>query len=668
MRPRVSSLTSSFLLGLLLLLVDQDLLAQVIQPDSSLVRIDSLATDSTQNKIVLSWDKVLRPNIGDSSDVLVTHSRAKEFLELFDGKNGHYQFQQGGVGLPSHLSSFGLPTSASQLNLDGLPLENPLTGEADWDFAPMDYALTSMESAAGSGHVSTFSAKSRLITSDVPYTELKYFSGSNGLQAVNALHSQSRQRKIFDRDYLLNASLRYRGGAATGEFTNSNYRHREIGARLLFAFPTWFLNLDLSSGNHRNGVNGGVVVNDGEAYDTIYDRFGASVNFSNYRRTKKRSHLRADFGFDWIGKEHPLEATLFWQNNLNRFFTDTTAAIHVNRVGLMIKQGMRMGRHNLEGRFLYWKDGAGAESTWDNFGSETDFQLTDRFEFRGTKIDGRLNIGSERGQAKGAYSLSLGRKISAFRFLAEWRDAKTVPHLIYQNGFSPFVDGTFRSTSQIKSGRTSLARILLGNSVGDFALGLEGYFSQSSSQPIPLNARDIPPSEGGPIYQDSHSGTGVAGHFSWRELSSRGFYFSSKLQYFNSSGETNFFFFGAIPEFSGKASVGLKYQLFDRELLMHSYFDFEYQSTSTALVLENSTALLTRSIVCVVCNPSEYHGVLDARGILDFWTDAEIRGATIFVGVENLLAPWLDAGSSSLYYNPLPDLAVRVGILWPISG
>lgn len=665
MRPRVSSLTVAVLFSLLLCVGDKGLLAQIIQADTSLVRIDSLVTDSTTSRIKLSWDMVLRPSEGDSMDVVVvSNTRAKESIEFFEGQDGHFRFQQGGFGMPTHLSSFGLPTSDSQFELDDLPIENPLTGEIDWDFAPLDYATTSSGSVMSSGHLSTFSAKTRTITHDIPYTEMKYFSGSNGLQAISAIHSQSRQRKIFGSELLLNASLRYRGGAATGEFTNSNYRHREIGARMLFAAPTWFVNFDLSSGNHRNGVHRGVVLSDGDAYDSIYDRFGASVNSSSQRRTKKRSHIRADLGVDWMGRDNPLEATLFWQNNLNRFFSDTTAAIHVNRVGFVLKQNFWIAGHAIEGRLRYWKDGAGSESSWDNFGSQTDFELRDRFEFMGTSLDGRISFGSERGEVKGGYSIGLSKELSGFNFLAEWRDAKTVPHLIYQNGFSPFVSGVFPSESNIKSGQASMARIKLGKNVGDLSLGLEGFYSRSAFSPIPLHARLIPWQEGGPLYHDTHVGTGIGSYLSWREFTQRGFYLKSTLQYYNSSSsEAKIFLIGAIPEFSGRASMGLKYELFERELLMHSYLEINYQSSTTALILGNSTSLLTWTY-----DADQSFSVLGAQSILNFWTDAEIRGATIFAGVENILAPWLDAGSSSLYFYPLPDLAVRVGLLWPING
>jgi len=92
---------------------------------------------------------------------------------------------------------------------------------------------------------------------------------------------------------------------------------------------------------------------------------------------------------------------------------------------------------------------------------------------------------------------------------------------------------------------------------------------------------------------------------------------------------------------------------------LHSYLEFDFYALTIPSVIQNSTGLLT----------ADGFGVIDGNSaLLDFWTDAEIRGATIFIGVENILSPWLEPGSSQLWTYPLPDLALRVGLLWPISG
>jgi len=108
-----------------------------------------------------------------------------------------------------------------------------------------------------------------------------------------------------------------------------------------------------------------------------------------------------------------------------------------------------------------------------------------------------------------------------------------------------------------------------------------------------------------------------------------------------------------------EASLGGRYSLFSRELLLHSYLELDFYALKIPSLVQNSTGLLT---------VDGFGSIDDNTVLLDFWTDAEIRGATIFIGVENILSPWITKGSSQLWSYPLPDMALRIGLLWPING
>ncbi len=630
-------------------------------PDS----LRALQPDSLQRP-ALKWSEVLTPHaLTDSTQDLISHSRFRDPVEYFTNRPGYFRYQQGGFGLPNHLTPFHLPAAAIGFRLDGAPIEDPLTNEIDWDFVPIDYATNSNSSAAFSGQVLGLSADSRLVTQEAPFTEMKYFTGSNGLQSIAAIHSQNRQRQILGQDAFLNSSIHYRGGAAQGEFTNSNYRHREIGARVLLATKAWFASLDMKSGNHRNGVNGGVT-QIGSDYETIFERFGAGVNSSSDRRTKKRSQIKADLGLTWSDGHAPLRAIVYWQSNLNRFFSDTTAVIHQQRHAASLEQQFSFGHHRVGLKGSFAAKSAGTTSVWTEFGNESDLAISDRFELEGLDIHLGASLGKNRDKSTDAFFLSIERRSNSSNLGLIYQTAKRPRHYLRFRSFHPSFqtlpfESNIGSDDIFAPSRDQMLQFSLARDLGDLSFSLLAYLNSSSDYPFLATTTD----QEGPLYTvHSQKGGGLIPRLSWRERARSGVYILTQISLYAAQRDSDFIdavwlMEESIPKASSRSIAGLRYSLFDSELIMDSSLELRTSSSIKLLALESSSSLLMTTSEQVESG-NQYQ--------VDFWTDAEIRGATLYMGVENLLAPWLDTGSLSLDPYPLPDIAIRVGLLWPMDG
>jgi hypothetical protein len=59
---------------------------------------------------------------------------------------------------------------------------------------------------------------------------------------------------------------------------------------------------------------------------------------------------------------------------------------------------------------------------------------------------------------------------------------------------------------------------------------------------------------------------------------------------------------------------------------------------------------------------------IESRGTLDVRVEAGIRSATVYVGMENVLASVSYPGAMVLPQYPLPAQAFRFGVFWPIDN
>jgi outer membrane cobalamin receptor len=302
--------------------------AQEIQvPDSIRIRqIDSLRAD-TQKRFIPSVG-----NIRQTVDTLSSlHSR--EFLltdavyagDLLRKIPGNFLREFGSPGQPVQLSRIGTDTRGISLQLDGRPLNDPVTGTYNLYDMPLEF-INELESADGSGALfqspnssgGTVNFVSHQYNGTRPTTKLRFFQGSFEHILSDGIFAQNIGRGT-------NAMVGFQRHVTDGRFRNSGYDSWNFRFRLRYN-ASEDLNMWVSDFYTKStiGLNGGV---DDSKSVSLYDEVTALVR---------------DPGTYQITSRHDLTA-----GAIGRFFGDTTslsrATVYVSSIDREYSNGNPLG-------------------------------------------------------------------------------------------------------------------------------------------------------------------------------------------------------------------------------------------------------------------------------------------------------------------------------------
>jgi hypothetical protein len=156
---------------------------------------------------------------------------------------------------------------------------------------------------------------------------------------------------------------------------------------------------------------------------------------------------------------------------------------------------------------------------------------------------------------------------------------------------------------------------------------------------------------------------GVGGILGWRRAARRGFYAmvqANLLAMLNADATPEAARVEAgLPRFTGDLQMGMRYLLFN-DLDIDLSVRGRYWTAFRSRIFHPQTTLLGLPLA----NALTY----GASGTLDVYLEGTLRGATVFVSLENILAGRMYAGTLIVPVYPLPEQFFRLGVYWPISG
>ncbi|NNE69825.1 MAG: hypothetical protein HKN29_05610, partial [Rhodothermales bacterium] len=307
---------------------------------------------------------------------------------------GAWVYDFGTPGWPDGWSPFGIDPGRVGVQLDGLLLDDPVTGRPAYELLPYDKLISLDRKGIVLGRPEGMSGALSDYRSNRPVTEMVYRSTSTGLQQVSVVHAQTRRAGAAgDIQYLFG----YAGAGSRGEYDGSELeRKRQIllrvqrnGRRLSWEIGDMF-------NRHRVGAHSGVEPFAGFTYESIYVRLGATVGNPSAKRELERNDSWIRLTLPGTGtslKTSRTTSTLVYRNT-----PDTTEA-RVTRFATELRQPFFGGRFHLGVKGH--TDSYRADSAWTR-------QTETRSELLGS-LEGRHRIGSGRvSWSAGALMADLG--------------------------------------------------------------------------------------------------------------------------------------------------------------------------------------------------------------------------------------------------------------------
>lgn len=575
---------------------------------------------------------------------------------LLTQQAGSFTYRFGEAGWPEGWAPGAVPPHLVRFALDGIPLDDPVTGRPRYELLPLTFASSPHLASDAHGSGAMLSSQLRLFDRAQPLTLLRYLSGDGGLQHVEGLHVQRRRVRLFGNDHALQVAGGYVGTGAEGTHPRSTYggtqltRHRQVLARVRLRRPSWWLELMNLHSRRFVGAHGGVQPV-GTDLETIYLETGVGlVGGGAYRRTLRNDlsltgRLRLGAG-DAIGQ-------LYWTRQLRRFVPEAAdaLAIRTSRLGGSLRLS------------------AGA-ATFAEIAGHLDGSYEDAPD---PPQRARISAGTE--IARGGWSLDLrgdlqhgaamplltGRASLAYHgphlemSLTGGRSGSPAP-LAAVHGWTGAVAGL----TEIESASTLWAE--LRGSLQAGAWGLTGTFTPRRY----ANAIDYAQTDSllaALQFEEPFTESLASLRLSWREASRRGLYaaLSGNLRLWNGDAEDLLPRRESLPDRWVTLRAGARLSLFSGDLLLHGFLQGRAWSAFRSRTLDPATGLLVL--------PGDPLLTPEASGTLDAYLEARVRSATIVFAYENALSGTeLMRGTLNVPVYPLPAQRFRFGVYWPIDG
>jgi hypothetical protein len=657
------------------------LTADSVRPDTTVtLTADSVRPDTT---VTLAADSV-RPAIGDTlvpvihpfSDAPYAVGLVRDsvrpaidyHLDLGDRLGMYpagFNYSLGNLGWPQEWSYRGLSGPFVEVNVEGVSVRDPVTNRALLEMLPVDVVDAPSLSTRAHGAPVLLTTKIGAYRERRPYTELRYANGAGGLQFISATHSQRRLWQLLGAPTVAQFIVRFGFHEWTGQYPNSESNLSQVFARIGFTSRRWRIRFTNSYGLRTRGAHSGVIPKPGEGFDSVYDRFDASVGDPGATHRHWRNQFDVSVEHTWLIDLKPLVVRSSYITSLYRYSNQSEVENSSSEFWLRVEQEIPsfISGHELTGRFSI--ETIDIESTGllvGGGGSRKSRMIA--------SLDDRFRIGSlDAGATVGMHTVqswvfpSAAVKISrTFADLVISADASL-------NGRAPSplenVGGleVVASSTSLDHSTTQSIELKAESSGAVLSWSTFGFLTRIVD-PIQL----VRGSENGDFQVTQIEGSittlGLAGTLGWRNESTQGFYgiISPTLQQRESSSSdpVSVRLRRSVPSFFGMARFGYRNQYFRGDLDMDLHVIGRFWTAFGGKVYHPVHAVLAL--------PHEGAVEVASSGTLDVRLQAGIREATIFVSVDNILSGWLYPGTLLVPIYPLPSQAFRFGVFWPIWG
>lgn len=627
-------------------------------------QIDSTATLRSAPDSVRTAD--MRPGFfTDSTGIPLSVGRparraALDLVSLLSDQTGFLAYSFGTPGWPSSISPFGLDPNLVELRFAGVLLEDLITGRPRFDLLPYAFIDQIRVDKAPNSRPFAVHAVAGMFQANEPITDLRYSSSNTGLQAIDAIHAQSRVVSLIGPGDRLGLVFAYAGAAADGEYPGSRLqRARQLLARIRVEHTSWSLELLELYNRRKIGAHGGVEPRPGQPYSSIYQHLGASVENPEAQRLTIRNDL--SLKFRTVALEFPLTVTGFWTTQTLRYRVNTdTVTARIHRLGISVKQAFRFGIHGLRLNAQAWIDQYRSGDAFVH-GSESEravseFIVSGTTAWRSLKADAAVGLHSDAGHAFtsastnvtfGALSLSASTTGIRSAWIAETGFGDNVLPLAEHS--SSRISRLF-ITANHALGALGLHATAFINSVSDAtAWQFDTSIQRAQAVVIPGNVRRL----------------GVAVEISFRADEEAGMYGMVRPTLLKISTSDNSEIAlaaqSAAPEFWISGRIGIRALLFKSDLDLDLSVRAFYWDTMIGRRLDPQTGLLMLPVTAAT--------EVASSATVDVVVEAGVRTATIFLAYENIFS-----GTNALVGNllipdyPLPAKRFRFGVFWPISN
>jgi hypothetical protein len=579
--------------------------------------------------------------------------------ELLREHPGAFLYELGVTGAPHGLSFGGLPPHRLALSLDGRPADDLFTGRPAFERLPEDLLAPLVRDPARFDGTDGVQAQMRAFQAAVPITEIRYRTGPDGLRFVGVTHAQTRRPAFVQRlggDRARLVALAHVGGeAAQGQYTNAGVEGWQLVARVGLALPT--LAIEVTERHHRRteGAWGGVLP---EAPSPF--ALNAPVVDPTAERTTVQNDLSATVHVPVLETADPLAVTAYWTASTHRHTApDTLTEASADRVGLHVRQTIRVGVHRLTARLDAWggrhRGGLAFAVVPSPYPFEAHVAVEDSVVLAGVelvattgfrvgdtagptlRLDARLPLGPvalRAGARHGGVRLSPAERLGfGPRVLAEPVAAERLSALTA--GLDAAV-GPFSARADVEASVQDRPRELLVDAAGmGRFVSADGSFRRVTAS-LGLGFRD----------------TGARGVYATAQATAYRFLNAGDSDLHRRAAE-------ALPELWGSGRLGVRApRMFGGSLDADLYVRARGWPAFRGRVLHAPTALFGL--------PEGPMPTVPARAVLDAVFQGGLGGgrATVFVAYENALAGVAYPGVYVVPVYPLARPALRVGLFW----
>jgi hypothetical protein len=573
-----------------------------------------------------------------------------------------FVYDFGTPGWPDGWSPYGLNPNHVGLFMDGLPMNDLITGRPRYDLIPLTFMEPLRTQAARDDAPVAVHGRVRDYDAAQPLTEMRYRTSNTGLQSVTVMHAQRRRPVWFGRPGRLNVLFGYGGHAAKGEYPGSRLRRaRLVLGRIRYERPGWAVEVKDVFNRRRVGAHGGVLPAPGAPYESIFQRLGAQVENPDALRETIRNDLSAALRARLAPGLEALTLAGYWTNERFQYRNPSdTLTARVRRLGFRVAQDVRLGGHRLrlsaEGRRDVVRTGAALP---DSLGlTRRQLHVAARDTFGLGALEAVLEGGFHRDDGV-SFPTGFARltwRFGASSVFAEGTHAGQPVSWVARYGFG----GSVAPVGERPDGRLTMGRAGFTVRLGPFDLTAFGFVHELRD-PLDLyvTAGDTVAAR---VASETWRRAGVAGDFGFRREAARGLYLVAQPTFVrfrapvSADGERAA---AALPELFGQARLGARFLLFQNDLDLNVYLRARYWGRMRSRTLHPQTGLLVL--------PEADARTFNASGTLDLYVEGGVRSATLFLAYENILSgTGLLVGNLIVPGYPLPERRLRFGVFWPI--
>ena len=575
---------------------------------------------------------------------------------------GSFMYDLSNPGWPSAVSLHGADPNLTGLAYNGIDFSDIFTGRAQFEFLPrasldsLDMKMS--DPISGTSIIGNSLAPER----STPLTEAQYIASNQGLQSVSAYHAQERSSKWFGRKNRYGFLFGYGGISASGEYPGSSVeRGRQFNGAVHWRSPQYFSRFEFLRNTQTTGAHSGVIQN-GPDPDSIYDRFDAAVAGQSNERFSKRTDLLWRAGI----KSAFTPIFILSSTSINSEFrfgsgnASDTLSLETHRVTGGVNFNVPVGslRSKVEARLA--RESLGEAPPAMDTGGRTLWSLTTSGAPTVDTFDLNYEAGFIGGFGEVHPHLSLGAQVASGSVEASAHVASTRrwATLMERSDFGQFSSGDSSfSGNQV---RLAILKIQIGGARSFVATTLSGrqeekaVFWRANSQSDSLFLSE-------PI--DNTSGV-LTLEACLKCVRATGIFVkvSPSVRLFSSGGGTEIssLLDEALPPWFGTAELGTHHILFENDLDLTLSLRARYWGNMRSRVLHPATGLLAL--------PDASARQINSSAAVDIYAHALVRGATLFVGLDNLLSGTAIAGNMIVPVYPIAEQRLRFGVTWPITN